>query len=130
MGPFIAGQVASEAGAGLVSQIVRTPEPQRGNALVVSGEQITAVGAECSGTQIAHIGKLPQACAGESIPDSETSVSDGSEGGGRWIGNDCVNVATGYKGETLLAGRYFPSLQILAFRGEQKGAGWIKGEYD
>lgn len=35
--PFIVRQVLSEAGAGLVSQIARTPEPKRSGMFVVSG---------------------------------------------------------------------------------------------
>src|SRR5215471_568893 len=88
MHPFLAGQVASEAGAGLVSQIGRTPEPKGGKAFTVSGEQITPVGTKRGGTNIAHIGKLRQRSAGDSSPHGKASVSDGSERGGRRIGND------------------------------------------
>ena len=123
MRPLVAGQVASEAGAGLVSEIGRTPKPKRGKAFIVSGEQITAVRTKSSGTKITRIGKLPQASAGDSVPQGETSVSNGSEGGERGIGNDYVNVVASSEGETSLTGRYFPCLQIFALRSEQDCAG-------
>src|SRR6185312_7971466 len=88
MCPCVAGQVVSEARASLVSQIARTPAPKRGNAFIVSGKQIAAVGTARGCTDIARIGKLRQASAGDGIPDREMSVSGSSKGGERGIGND------------------------------------------
>lgn len=84
----------SKASAGLFSKIARTPEPKCGGAFFVSGEHIAAVGTE-SGAEVSCVRKLRKASAGDGIPDSELSMTNGGEGGGRRIGNDLVNVAAG-----------------------------------
>ena len=48
----------SDPGAGLFAQVGRSPEPKRGGALLVSGDQIAAVRTKRGGGDVAGTGEL------------------------------------------------------------------------
>ena len=89
----------SDAGAGLVAQIRGSPEPERGGVLL-SRDQIPAVGAEGGAVHVTRVRELRQASAAYGIPDCELSAGGGGEGCGSGVGNDQIYVIGGFEGET------------------------------